>query len=213
MIPHDQMSDDDPWYVRPCPRRVSVRSFTEKCIGSRATHRDDLRAGVVWAAAARLEELAAALESGHAKVGNLDVALAVEEQVLGLEVAVADVEPVAVVDARDDLLEVVQRLVRAELALLHEVVKQLPAGHVLHDQVPARRQSVREGARRRAGTGTHSSDLVSQTSIRRRTFGCSISFMMTISRSIPRSICSRSLVSPSRQTRGASRRTLSALSV
>ena len=119
MMPQDQMSDDEPWYVKPChtTRQTRPRSMF------RVTHRDDLGTGVVGTTAARLEELAAALERGHAKVGDLDVALAVEEQVLGLEVTVADVEAVAVVDSRDDLLEVVQGLVRAELALPHEVVE------------------------------------------------------------------------------------------
>lgn len=36
----------------------------------------------------------------------------------------------------------------------------------------------------------HRSFPVSQTSMSRRTLGCSMSFIMTISRSIPRSICS-----------------------
>jgi hypothetical protein len=52
-------------------------------------------------AARGLEELVDLLERGHPKVGYLDVAFLVEEQVLGLEVAVADVEAMAVVDARD----------------------------------------------------------------------------------------------------------------
>ena len=99
-----------------------------------ATH--DLGARVVGAAAAGLEHLLRRLQGGHAKVGDLDhLARAVEQQVLGLQVAVADAEPVAIVHAKDHLAEVVACLVRTEAPPGDEVVKQLAAGDVLHHQV------------------------------------------------------------------------------
>ena len=62
---------------------------------------DNFRARVVRAPARRLEHPVVALQRCHPEIGNLDVALPVEEQVLRLEIAVADVEAVAVVDAID----------------------------------------------------------------------------------------------------------------
>jgi hypothetical protein len=49
-----------------------------------------------------------------------------------------DVEPMAVVDPVDDLLEVPQRLGRGQTTARDEIVKQLPALDVLQDQEPAR---------------------------------------------------------------------------
>lgn len=70
-----------------------------------------------------LEELPTALESGHSKIRDFDVLLRVEEEVLRLEISVADVEAVAVIDTRDDLLEVVQRFVGVKFASRDEVVE------------------------------------------------------------------------------------------
>ena len=81
--------------------------------------------------AAGLEHGAHGLERGHAEVGDLDVVLVVEQQVLGLEVAVADGVAVAEVQRRDDLPEKAARLLRRQPALLHQVVERLAARHVL----------------------------------------------------------------------------------
>ena len=89
------------------------------------------------AAATRLEQAPFAFKGGHAKVGNLDVLLRVEQEVLGLEVAVADVEAVTVVDARNDLLEVVARFVGVEALSPDEVVEEFAAFDIFHDEVPA----------------------------------------------------------------------------
>ena len=52
--------------------------------------RTHLRTSVVRRSAAGLEHGAPGLEGGHAEVGHLDVVLVVEQEVLGLQVAVAD---------------------------------------------------------------------------------------------------------------------------
>ena len=86
-------------------------------VGRRAVVRqssDNLRTRVVRAPARCFEHPIVALERGHPEIGNLDVALSVEKQVLGLEVAVADVEAVAVVDAVD----AVEATARVSLHLL-----------------------------------------------------------------------------------------------
>lgn len=57
----------------------------------------------------------------------------VQQQILGLEIAVHDHVPMAVVDTGDDLLEEATRVVLLQFAMLHDVVEQLPATHVLHD--------------------------------------------------------------------------------
>ena len=67
--------------------------------------RDDLGGGVVGAAAAGAKKLPVQHHVGEAKVGDLDVEVLVEEEVLRLEVAVHHVVAVAVVHAGDDLLE------------------------------------------------------------------------------------------------------------
>lgn len=82
------------------------------------------------------------MPSGHAEVGHLDVALGVEQEVLRLEVAMADVESVAVIDRVDDLLEVVHRLGFLQPATRDEVVEELAARNVLHDEVANEQRSV-----------------------------------------------------------------------
>jgi hypothetical protein len=58
----------------------------------------------------RFEHTLASLPSGHTEIGDLDVLVLVEQHVFGLQVSVADVESVAVVDGVNDLLEVMQSL-------------------------------------------------------------------------------------------------------
>lgn len=53
--------------------------------------------------AASLKHLVVSLERGHAKVGNLDVALAIKQQVFGLQIPMADIEAMAVVDTSDSI--------------------------------------------------------------------------------------------------------------
>lgn len=100
--------------------------------------RNNLRARVVRASAGRLEELFTGLPGGHAKISNLDVLVLVEKEVLrpggvevswlsseqaggrgrrandALQIAVADVEPMTIVDSVDELLEVMECLGRGE---------------------------------------------------------------------------------------------------
>jgi hypothetical protein len=49
---------------------------------------------------------ASKIQRCHAKVRDLDVLLLVEKEVLRLEISMADVEPMAVVETSDDLLKV-----------------------------------------------------------------------------------------------------------
>jgi hypothetical protein len=54
-----------------------------------------------------------------------------------LEISVADVKPMAVVDTMDDLLEVPERLGGRELASRNEVVEELASFDVFKNEVPA----------------------------------------------------------------------------
>mmetsp|Transcript_3398 Transcript_3398/g.7606 ORF Transcript_3398/g.7606 Transcript_3398/m.7606 type:complete len:221 (+) Transcript_3398:187-849(+) len=67
--------------------------------------RDDFGRRVVGRAAARLEEVAVLHDVGEAEVGDAELLVAVEQQVLRLEVAVHHRVLVAVLDARHELLE------------------------------------------------------------------------------------------------------------
>jgi hypothetical protein len=85
---------------------------------------------------ARLKHTLTRLERGHTKVSNLDDFLApIKKQVLRLEITVADTESMAVVHTEDNLSEIKPRLVRTQPAAGDQIVKELTASDVLHDQV------------------------------------------------------------------------------
>ena len=93
---------------------------------------DDLRRRVVRGPAARPQELPVSHHVGEAEVSDLHIERLVQQQVLRLEVPVHHVVAVAVVHAADDLLEEPPGVLLLQLAVLHDVVEQLPAGDVLH---------------------------------------------------------------------------------
>ena len=74
------------------------------------TDSNNLWRRVMRTSTARLEHPLSRFPSSHSKVGDLDVLVTVQQQVLRLEIAVADVESVAVVHGVDDLLEIVKGL-------------------------------------------------------------------------------------------------------
>lgn len=92
--------------------------------------RDDLGCGIVGAAAARAQKLAVHHHVAQAKVGDLDVQVRIEQQVLRLQVAVHHHVPVTVVDARDDLLEEPARFVFLQLRTRKTILQRLPI-HVI----------------------------------------------------------------------------------
>jgi hypothetical protein len=105
MIPHDQISEEEPWYAFPYTSISCVEVHRlEK------TYSDDLGRGVMRRTATCLEHTFTCFPCGHTKVGDLDVLVLVKKQVLGLQVSVTDIESVTVVDGVDDLLEVMQSL-------------------------------------------------------------------------------------------------------
>eukprot|EP00968_Pinguiococcus_pyrenoidosus_P008168 scaffold576_cov260-Pinguiococcus_pyrenoidosus.AAC.32 len=101
---------------------------------------DDLRGRVVRGPARGAQKLSVLHEVAEAEVGDLDVVVRIEQQVLRLEVPMHDVVKVAVLHATDDLLHELSRLVRLQTALGNNVVEKLPARHVLHHNEDIRRR-------------------------------------------------------------------------
>ena len=93
--------------VADIPRRLALAS-------------EHLRRGVARRAARVLQDLARRALGREAKVDDPDVAIAVEEEVLRLDVAVDDIIRVEVRDAGDNLLEEALALVLAQPALRRE---------------------------------------------------------------------------------------------
>lgn len=83
----------------------------------------------------RLQQLFPSLPGRHSEIRDLDVLVRVEEKVLRLEISMADVESMAVVDGVDDLLEVVESLLGRESTSRNQVVEKFSSGNVFHDQV------------------------------------------------------------------------------
>lgn len=77
----------------------------------------------------------------ESKVDQPDGAIVVDEEILGLEISVDDVELVNVLDAGDDLLKYGACFILGDSVLFHclllgfdNIVKKLSGIHVLHDQ-------------------------------------------------------------------------------
>ncbi|EPY15885.1 hypothetical protein STCU_11699 [Strigomonas culicis] len=72
---------------------------------------------------------------GEAEVTHEQAVVGAQQEVLRLKVLVRDALAVAVIDGGDELLEVVPRLVLAEVPARDDEVEQLPALRELHDEV------------------------------------------------------------------------------
>lgn len=97
---------------------------------------DDLGGQVLGGAAERPRAVGQLLR--EAEVGDLEVAVLVEQQVLRLQVAVDDALRVQVLEGRGDLRAVEVAGRRAEPARVPQVREQLAAAHVLEEHVDAR---------------------------------------------------------------------------
>lgn len=88
---------------RLCPMTRQTMSFY---VG-RMTHCDDLGRSVVRTSTASLEHPLSRFPRSHPEIRYFDVLVLVKQQVLRLQIAMTDVEPMAIVDGMDDLLKVV----------------------------------------------------------------------------------------------------------
>jgi len=98
---------------------------------------EDLRRGVRRRAAGSVEEAVLELlrQRGEPEVGDLEVAVAVEEEILRLQVAVRHAVAVAEPERRDELLEVAARGGLRKLSAAGDFGEELAAGGELHDEV------------------------------------------------------------------------------
>lgn len=90
---------------------------------------------VARTSAGRLQPLAVFVQVAEAEVDDFDVVVMVEQKILWLQVSVHDAQLVDVLDARDDLLVHLCGLLLLQVAILNDVLEQLAARTVLHDQV------------------------------------------------------------------------------
>jgi len=140
MTPRDQMSTSGGQLCvsrRPRGRGRGGRTLAEVAVAG-----DDLWGHVAEGADLCVKPPSALKLAAKAHVGNLDVDVLVEEDVLELEVAVDDALRVEVGDAEDELAKDAARLVEGEAAraggdgaLLDEVVEELAARAELCDEV------------------------------------------------------------------------------
>ena len=71
---------------------------------------------------------------GEAEIHDFDVVIVVEEDVLGLQITVAETSPVQVMDALEQLLEVVPAFLLLEGAGVGQVIEEIASrDHLLHD--------------------------------------------------------------------------------
>ena len=97
---------------------------------------NDLRCGVVRAAARSAQEPAARLQCSHAEVDQLDLeATSVQKDVLGFQVAVVDVDAMAIEQGGNDLSEQIHDFDLFQPSALLDIMKKLSSFDMLHDQV------------------------------------------------------------------------------
>ena len=96
---------------------------------------DHLRSCIARGATSRLESGGWFVHVAEAEVNNLQGQIVVQEQVLGLQVSVADSTLVDVLDARDELEVKLAGLLLREPRVSDDVVEQLAAIAVLHYHV------------------------------------------------------------------------------
>lgn len=81
----------------------------------------------MWAAAGSVQPVATWLKCSHAEVGELDVVSGVEEDVFWLQVAMADVEAMAIAQSGDYLPKQADSFLLWEGTLLRDVVEKFSA--------------------------------------------------------------------------------------
>lgn len=101
---------------------------------------DDLWSGVIWTPTACLQEVAVCHDIAQAKVGDFDMEVVVEQEILGLQISMYNLMTVAVLDGAHDLLKELSSLVFLHLSMIDNVVEELGPGVLKnHDDVGRRR--------------------------------------------------------------------------
>lgn len=101
---------------------------------------DQLR-GCIMGAPARSSQPVAwtLLDGSHAKIGDLDKAVARNENILGLQIAVANVEGMAIVESADDLSKEPNRFFLVEVLVGIDVLEKVALVHILQHEIASRR--------------------------------------------------------------------------
>lgn len=137
----------------------------------------------------RLESVVWALvECCHSKVGDFDVQIFVQQNVLRLQVSMADIEGVAIANGAENLPEVLHCFLLFQPSLFRDLRKKFAIVHKLENQVSV---IIRPAVNIEDIKLTYISVRFSQISYNFIIFGCCISFMMATSRSIPIGILRR----------------------
>lgn len=125
--------------VRPLLEEHLGRDIGLAAAQARAAEADLAHVLTTLAAGFAKARVGAAEDLGNAKVGNLELAVLCDEQVLELDVTMGNAIGVQVVDALDELLEEAQAILKLglafQVALLHKA-EQVALGAVFHDVVP-----------------------------------------------------------------------------
>ena len=97
---------------------------------------DDLGCSIVGTTTARLQKVSVRHDVTEAKVGNFDVVVLVQEQILWLEITMDNLVAMTVLYRADDLLEHLPGFLLVQTTMLDDVVKQLHWGILQdHDDV------------------------------------------------------------------------------
>jgi hypothetical protein len=75
------------------------------------------------------------LKSSHSEVSKLDIVVSIEKDVLGLQIAMADIESVAIPEGGDYLAEQSNSFFFGERSVVGNVVEQFTSLNVLEDKV------------------------------------------------------------------------------
>ena len=100
---------------------------------------DNLRRDIIWRPTCCVQKLCPCLipvaldECRQPKVRDLQIPIVVDEEVLWLQISVRHTLGVTVGDSIDELVKVHTGLCLFEVALLHNLVKELSPGHKLED--------------------------------------------------------------------------------
>lgn len=114
-VPRQQSIQDDP--AAPDISPITTVSATV----------DDLRGGIMGTSTRCVQPVTNGLQRGHPKVGKLDVVIRVQENVLWLQVSMADIEPMAVAKTSNYLTKQSDCFLFGERALFGDVVEKLSA--------------------------------------------------------------------------------------
>lgn len=93
-----------------------------------------LRSSIARATTCCLQCLILFVSVGQAEVNDFDVVFVVQQQILRLQIPVADLDLMNVLNTRYDLLEELAALLLLQAFPLHYIVEELTTACILHDQ-------------------------------------------------------------------------------